>query len=66
MTDQECKTDGPRLHGFWLFASKWTCWATTRAAGESVTTKFDVIATGTGAAASAVAQPCRAAGWQVA
>jgi glutathione reductase (NADPH) len=31
-----------------------------------VTKKFDVIAIGTGTAASAVAQRCRAAGWQVA
>jgi glutathione reductase (NADPH) len=36
------------------------------AGGESVTKKFDVIAIGTGTAASAAAQRCRAAGWQVA
>src|SRR5262249_49574963 len=34
--------------------------------GESMATKFDVIAIGTGAGASAVAYRCRAAGWQVA
>jgi glutathione reductase (NADPH) len=31
-----------------------------------MTKKFDVVVIGTGAAASAVAHPCRAAGWQVA
>src|ERR1700681_2975745 len=32
----------------------------------NMTRKFDVIAIGTGSAASAVASRCRAAGWQVA
>jgi glutathione reductase (NADPH) len=31
-----------------------------------MTKKFDVVVIGTGAAASAAAQRCRAAGWQVA
>src|SRR5262249_34539509 len=34
--------------------------------GEAMTKKFDVIAIGTGAGASAVAYRCRGAGWQVA
>src|ERR1700746_1591742 len=37
-----------------------------RAGGESVTKKFDVIAIGTGTAATAIAHRCHAAGWQVA
>src|SRR6516225_9507101 len=36
------------------------------AGGKSMTKKFDVIAIGTGAGASAVAYRCRSAGWQVA
>jgi glutathione reductase (NADPH) len=40
--------------------------AVGRNAGKDMTKKFDLIAIGTGSAASAVASRCRAAGWKVA